>query len=71
MNMFRLRQVGTLHRMRCEVHNFRSSFYLAIASVVVLWLLPAAFAQTRASDSNTESPNEDALVRDVIHNEIE
>ncbi len=71
MNMFRLRQDGASHRMRREVQSFRSFCYLAIASVMVVWLLPAALAQTRASDSKTESQNEDALVRDVIHNEIE
>ena len=71
MNMFRLRQVGASHRMRCEVRNFRFPFYVAIVSVVVVWLLPPALAQTRASDSKTESQNKDALVRDVIHNEIE
>jgi hypothetical protein len=71
MNMFRLRKEGASHRARCEVHNFRPFFYLAIVSVVVLWLLPTALAQTRVSDSKTETPNADALVRDVIHNEIE
>jgi len=71
MNMFRLRQAGAPHRMRREVQSFRPSFYLAIVSVVVVWLLPAALAQTRAANSTMESQNEDALVRDVIHNEIE
>jgi hypothetical protein len=71
MNMFRLRQEGASHRMRCAVHNLRSSFCIAMVSVVVVWLLPAALAQTRTPDSKTESHNEDALVRDVIHNEIE
>src|SRR5712664_1781160 len=71
MNMFRLRQDGASHRMRREVQSFRSFCYLAIASVMVVWLLPAALAQTRTSDSKTETQYEDALVRDVIHNEIE
>ena len=71
MNMFRLRQMGASHRMRCEAQTFRFSFYVAFFFVVVVWLLPAASAQTRASDSKTETQNEDALVRDVIHNEIE
>jgi hypothetical protein len=71
MNMFRSRQVGALHRMRCEVQSFRPSFYVAIASVMVMWPLSPALGQTGSSDSKSETQNEDALVRDVIHNEIE
>jgi hypothetical protein len=57
--------------MRCEVHNSRSSFYLAVVSIVTVWLLPTGLAQNRPPAPKTPNQNADALVRDVVRNEIE
>jgi hypothetical protein len=53
--------------MRSELHTLRL-FAIVFAAV---WLLPAAPAQTRASDSSMNDQNTDALVRDVMRHEIE
>jgi hypothetical protein len=54
--------------MWCVVQNSR--FYLGIAALLFS-LSPSLFAQTLRSDFQESAKNADALVREVIHNEIE
>ncbi|MCU1243610.1 MAG: hypothetical protein JWO71_4336 [Candidatus Acidoferrum typicum] len=54
--------------MWCVVQNSR--FYFGIA-IVAVCLSPNLFAQTLRSDPQASTKNADALVREVIHNEIE
>lgn len=54
--------------MWCIVQNCR--FYVGIA-ILVVWLSPNPLAQTLRSDAQPNTQNADALVREVINNEIE
>jgi len=56
--------------MRCEFQNFRSCVYAGMIAVAVCQL-PNVSALVRDSDSQRNIQDADALVREVMHNEIE
>jgi hypothetical protein len=62
---------GTFHRMRCEVQNFRSFLWVGVSIALVVCLAPNVFAQGPASSFRVNDEMADALVREVIRNEIE
>ncbi len=57
--------------MRREVQNFRALLCTTILTLMVVCLPPDVLAQVRASSSAPNIQNPDALVREVIHNEME
>ena len=57
--------------MRCQIQSFGSSLCVGIITAVAVCLLPSVFAQGPVSASKANSQNAAALVREVIHNEIE
>lgn len=56
--------------MRCEVQDFKSCVWAGIIAAAVC-LLPNISALVQDSDSKRNSQDADALVREVMHNEIE
>src|SRR5260221_470140 len=56
--------------MRCKLQNFRSCVCAGIIAVAVC-LLPNISALVRNSDSKRSIRDAEALVREVMHNEIE
>jgi hypothetical protein len=62
---------GTLGRMLYAGHDLRSLSRIAAIPVALLFLLAGVGAQSPDSESNRKAQNPDALVRAVIHNEIE
>jgi hypothetical protein len=56
--------------MLCVVQNSRYFFSVGLAALFVC-LSPNLSAQSRGSDPRTDSQNADALVREVVRNEIE
>ena len=57
--------------MRCEVQNFRALLCTTILTLMVVCLPLDFSAQVRASSFSPDIQNPDALVREVIHNEME
>jgi hypothetical protein len=57
--------------MRCQIPSFGSSLCVGIITTTAVCLLPSVFAQGPVSDSKANNQNANALVREVIHNEIE
>jgi hypothetical protein len=71
MNMVRLRLEGVLGEVGPVVRA--SGFYicLGVATALTVGPLPNVAAQVRSSDSQANNQTVDALVRDVVSNEIE
>ena len=57
--------------MRCEIQNFRFVFFTTILTIVSVCLPLGVSAQVPPSISSLSIENPDALVREVIHNEVE
>lgn len=57
--------------MRCEIQNFRFVLFTTILTIVSVCLPLGVSAQVPPSISSLSIENPDALVREVIHNEME
>ena len=57
--------------MRCEIQNFRFVLFTTILTIVSVCLPLGVSAQVPPSISSLSIENPDALVREVIHNEVE
>jgi hypothetical protein len=70
MNMVRLLPEGVLPRTGSAVQVFRLFFRLGVLATVAACTVPNSSAQISNSDSRVNSEDVDALVRDIIRNEI-